>query len=131
MRDCGLVSVPNTPSNWSRTPVQTPSKLPQALVSGAATATVVRSQASTTLAPAKMIPDRMMAAGTSRFSFTRRRCQPSWRSTSAARSQRSRAAMTKSSRWPNRLVKVADRLTIIAAPSSRIASITRLWRYTA
>ena len=76
------------------------------------------------------MPERMIAAGTSRFSFTRRRCQPSWRSTSAARSQSRIAAITKSSRCPKRSVKVADRLMTIAAPSRGIASSTRLWRYT-
>jgi hypothetical protein len=94
-------------------------------VSGAATATLVRTKARATLPAAKTMPDRMIAAGTSRFSFTRRRCQPSCRATSDARSQRRSAADTNSSRFTNRSVNVADMFAMRAAPSRRIASSTR------
>jgi hypothetical protein len=125
IRDCGFVRLPNAPSSWSRRSVQTPSRLRHAPVNGAATATDVRSQASVTLAAAKTMPVRMIAAVTSTFSFTRRRCHPSWRAVSEACSQRSSAATTKRTRWPIRFVNTAEMFAIIAAPRRRIASRTR------
>ena len=125
IRDWGFVRLPKTLSNWSCTPVQTPSIERHASVSGAATATAVSSQARAIAAAAERIPDRMIAVGTSRVSLTRRRCQPSWRSTRAARSQSSIAATTKRRSWQKRSVRVADMFTISAAPSRTMASSTR------
>ena len=98
IREFGLERLPKTPSSSSRTVIQAVSRLRQTAVSGEATATDMRSQASTTLAPAKITPDRMIAPGTSSVSLTRRRCHPFWRSASVPRSHSSSAAMTNSAR---------------------------------
>jgi hypothetical protein len=85
-----LASVARSSHSWSR--------LRTAVVSGAATATVVSTHARPMLMAVKITPLRMIEVGTSRFSVTRRVRHTVRRSVRAARSQSRRAASANRTR---------------------------------